>query len=245
MSSTRDLAQTLKPIVYSERMRRVNGLVEKAALRAYWRSKYWRWHTANRSKLLTYGGPGIDEAKRYKLYEKLIADENLQDVPLDYWEFGVAAGTSMRWWCDHLRSPETRLVGFDVFTGLPEAWESLTAGTFSTDGHPPDIGDRRCSFRKGLVQQTLPVFLREVSLNRHKIIHLDLDLYGGTLFTLLHVAPVLRPGDILIFDEFASYMNEFRAWSDFLGACPMEFEPRYGTNDFFQVAFKTLRELGQ
>jgi O-methyltransferase len=238
MITGRRIARSLKPIVYSPRLERLNALVERTVLRAYSRSRYWRWYFANESKLSTYGSREIQTDLRYRLYADLSAAEGLRDEPLDYLEFGVAAGDSIRWWSSHLTNPETRLVGFDLFTGLPEAWESLAVGAFSTGGKPPDIADPRCSFRKGLVQETLPAFLRETTSARRKVIHMDLDLYSGTLFTLVHLAPVLKVGDLVLFDEFASYMHEFRAWNDFLGTCSLKFEPLRGTNEFFQVAFK-------
>ena len=53
------------------------------------------------------------------------------------------------------------------------------------------------------------------------MIHLDADLYGSTLFTMLHLMPRLNPGDILIFDEFCSYMHEYRAFEDAITAFPV------------------------
>jgi O-methyltransferase len=238
MTVGRRIAQSLKPFVYSPRFERLNALVERTVLRAYARSRYWRWYFANESKLATYGSQEIHADLRYRLYADLGAAEGLRDAPLDYLEFGVAAGDSIRWWSSYLTNPETRLVGFDLFTGLPEDWESLKAGAFSTNGKPPTLADPRCTFQKGLVQDTLPAFLRETASERRKVIHMDLDLYSGTLFALVHLAPVLRIGDLVLFDEFASYMHEFRAWNDFLASCSLKFEPLQGTNEFFQVAFK-------
>jgi O-methyltransferase len=238
MSAVRRFVQTLKPVLYSSRFDRFNAYVEATVHRAYSRSRYWRWYFANESKLARYGNGAIDTDLRYRLYADLAASEGLRDAPIDYLEFGVAVGDSIRWWSNHLTSPDARLVGFDLFTGLPEDWESLKAGTFSTGGVPPTIADTRCSFRKGFVQDTLPPFLQETPSKRRKLVHMDLDLYSGTLFTLIHLAPVLRVGDVVLFDEFASYMHEFRAWNDFLATCSLEFEPLRGTNEFFQIAFK-------
>jgi hypothetical protein len=238
MVTGRWLAQSIKPIVYSARFDRLNALVEKAVLQAYSRSRYWRWYFANESKLARYGSKEIKADLRYRLYAELAAAEGLRDAPIDYLEFGVAAGDSIRWWSNFLTNRDTRLVGFDLFTGLPEAWESLQVGAFSTGGKAPEIADPRCSFHKGYVQDTLPAYLKDTSSSRRKVVHMDLDLYSGTLFTLVHLAPVLQVGDLVLFDEFASYMHEFRAWNDFLATCSLKFEPLRGTNEFFQVAFK-------
>ncbi len=238
MSIGRRIVRSIKPIVYSQRFDRLNSLVERTVLRAHSRSRYWRWHFANEDKLATYGSREIRAELRYRLYADLGAAEGLRDAPIDYLEFGVAAGDSIRWWSNYLTNPETHLVGFDLFTGLPEDWEGLKAGAFSTGGKAPDMADPRCTFRRGFVQETLPAFLKETTSGRRKVIHMDLDLYSGTLFTLIHLAPVLRIGDLVLFDEFASYMHEFRAWNDFLATCSLKFEPLGGTNEFFQVAFK-------
>src|SRR3954447_15737651 len=61
----------------------------------------------------------------------------LRDEPIDYLEFGVADGTSLRSWCATNRHPKSRLFGFDCFTGLPEHWSAKRPkGTFSQGGVP-------------------------------------------------------------------------------------------------------------
>ena len=42
------------------------------------------------------------------LYEAVIAKENLNSAPSDYWEFGVFKGESLFWWLDHLSNPASR-----------------------------------------------------------------------------------------------------------------------------------------
>jgi hypothetical protein len=46
-----------------------------------------------------------------------------------YLEFGVYEGASMRWWSEHLTTPEARFIGFDSFKGLREAFGSWTPDT--------------------------------------------------------------------------------------------------------------------
>ena len=62
----------------------------------------------------------------------------LKDAPIDYLEFGVADGASLRSWCALNQRPESRFFGFDTFTGLPEDWAAdHPKGTFNRDGIPP------------------------------------------------------------------------------------------------------------
>jgi hypothetical protein len=183
----------------------------------------------------------VIESNRFELYERVAREEALTSGPITYLEFGVAEGVSFRWWANANTNSESRFVGFDTFTGLPEAWGGLGAGTFSTGGAAPNVEDSRCSFEKGLVQDTLAKFLARKSESHRKVIHCDLDLYAGTLFVLMYLYPHLREGDIIFFDEFGSYLDEFRAYRHFLQACPIELELLWGTNNYWQAAFKVRR----
>jgi hypothetical protein len=49
-------------------------------------------------------------------------------------EFGVSAGSSLRWRVENSRHSDSTFVGFDSFEGLPEAWGNWPKGSFSTDG---------------------------------------------------------------------------------------------------------------
>ena len=46
------------------------------------------------------------------------------------------------------------------------------------------------------------------------VIHNDSDLFSPTLYTLATLDPILQPGSILIFDEFANPLHEWCAFSD-------------------------------
>jgi len=102
---------------------------------------------------------GIPEfAERIGLYRHLAT--MVGGVPIDYLEFGVWKGDSIRSWSGLNAHPESRFVGFDTFEGLPEDWGSdHPKGTFTTQGQTPSIDDTRVSFIKGLFQQTLKPFL--------------------------------------------------------------------------------------
>ena len=44
------------------------------------------------------------------------------DAPIDFLEFGVATGRTLRLWTDINRHEDSRFYGFDSFQGLPEDW---------------------------------------------------------------------------------------------------------------------------
>ena len=70
------------------------------------------------------------------------------------------------------------------------------------------------------------------------VLHLDADLYSSTLYVLTTLALVLLPGDLLLFDEFASVLHEFRALDDFVGSFPFGYELIDTNNNFEQVCLK-------
>jgi hypothetical protein len=136
---------------------------------------------------------------------------------LDYLEFGVYKGRTLRAWSEMSRRREVRLFGFDTFTGLPEKWElggaSLAEGHFAVEAMPT-FDDPRVTLVKGLFQDTLPLFLNRYERRGTLIVHLDADLYSSTLYVLARLSDVLRAGDVLIFDEFSQPLHEYRALVD-------------------------------
>ncbi|HEV2386559.1 MAG TPA: TylF/MycF/NovP-related O-methyltransferase [Candidatus Acidoferrales bacterium] len=144
-------------------------------------------------------------------------------MAIDYLEFGVAEGDSIRRWTDLNTNAGSRFFGFDSFRGLPEDWKlagrAIPRGSFGTGGRTPLIeGDARVRWIVGLFQETLPAFLQDFHPENQLVIHLDADLYSSTLYVLSALNDILGPGAIVIFDEFASFDNEFRALQDFSSA---------------------------
>ncbi|MFH1008920.1 MAG: TylF/MycF/NovP-related O-methyltransferase [Candidatus Latescibacterota bacterium] len=179
----------------------------------------------------------VDYSKRYELYRFILEEEQLSQE-IDYLEFGVAQGASFKWWISNNRCKDSRFVGFDTFTGLPEDWHLFKQGAMSASGESPEIDDERCEFKAGLFQKTLPIFLKEFHSDRKLVIHLDADLYSSTLYVLTAVAPVLKGGDILIFDEFGVPSHEFRAFTDFVHSYYLEYELLAASNNYLQIAVK-------
>ncbi|MEP6597460.1 MAG: class I SAM-dependent methyltransferase, partial [Ginsengibacter sp.] len=158
-----------------------------------------------------------DYDKRYKLYSYLLERENLR-APINYLEFGVATGVSFNWWMAENTHPDSAFYGFDTFTGLPEDFGPYKKGTFNTENNIPRIKDERGKFYQGLFQQTLPEFLKAFDNKNKTVLMLDADLYTATFYTLASIAPYLKKGDIIFFDEFVVPTHEFMAYQHFINA---------------------------
>jgi O-methyltransferase len=148
--------------------------------------------------------------------------------PIDYLEFGVHRGKSMREWSRLVPHPEARFVGFDSFEGLPEDWEQVgtrvDADVFDVGGRAPEIDDPRVSFETGWFQDTLPRFLDTFDPQDQLVVNCDADIYSSTLYALTQCDRILVPGTIVIFDEFASVLNEFSALADYCAAYRRDYE---------------------
>jgi O-methyltransferase len=145
---------------------------------------------------------------------------------VDYLEFGVYRGESIRMWTEINRYGNSRFFGFDSFEGLPDAWDkSMQPGDFNVAGELPAIDDPRVRFEKGWFNDTLRPFLATFQPRSRLIIHNDSDLYSSTLYILTQLNPILIGGTILIFDEFYSALHEFRAFRDYISAYRRELRP--------------------
>lgn len=179
----------------------------------------------------------VDYGKRTDLYSHVIKSEKL-DGAINYLEFGVAGGRSFRWWLENNSDPASRFVGFDTFTGLPEDWFIFKAGDMGHDGNSPAIQDTRGSFEKGLFQETLPAFLQKFPFDKKLVLHMDADLYTSTYYVLTSIAPKLKPGDIILFDEFGVPTHEFKAFTEFIQSYRINYEVIGAVNNYLQVAVK-------
>jgi len=142
---------------------------------------------------------------------------------MQYLEFGVAGGTSFAWWVKANHHPDSRFYGFDTFEGLPEDWHFFKRGAFSFDKFLQDYGRD----------------IRQEAFTR--VLHMDADLYSSTLFALTSMAPYLREGDIILFDEFNIPNHEFAAWNDFTRSYYIQYEVLGAVNNFYQVAMKVTK----
>jgi len=172
-----------------------------------------------RRKFVTKDCPQFRQ--RTELYDHL-QTKHVKERPIDYLEFGVYQGESIKYWSTINRHEQSRFFGFDTFTGLPENWKKfcgdMPAGVFDCGGAVPQTDDRRIQFVKGLYQDTLDQFLSQFNPRSQLVIHDDSDLYSSTLFLLTRCHDLLNSDVILIFDDFSSVLNQFRALEDYCAA---------------------------
>ncbi len=162
-------------------------------------------------------------------YYSYINDEVLKQRRIDYLEFGVYQGASISHWSRINSDPGSRFWGFDTFEGLLEDWHwairGLPKGHFSTLGRTPAIEDTRVQFIKGLFQETMDGFLAGYKPSGTLVINMDPDLYSSTLYVLTKLDAYIARGAIVLFDEFSSVLNEFRAFDDYVKSYRRSFKP--------------------
>jgi O-methyltransferase len=160
----------------------------------------------------TYPCPSFQE--RGAMYRSM-HELHLNGGALDYLEFGVFQGESMRQWVDLNKRKESRFFGFDSFEGLPEEWrDGHGKGYFDVRGAVPQIDDPRVQFIKGWFENTVPPFARDYLPKNRMLLHIDCDLYASAMVALVYFAPFMSKGTLLIFDEFYDRENEFKALMD-------------------------------
>jgi hypothetical protein len=150
----------------------------------------------------------------------------LSQVSLDglYCEFGVASGRTINWIAQ--TRPQATIHGFDSFAGLPEDWRTdFHAGMFKQEQRPKV--QRNVVLHEGLFDQSLPAFCGAHAGNI-AFLHVDCDLYSSTKTVLSHLAPRLRKGTIVVFDEYWNFPGwqhgEFRAWQECVAQRAIAFE---------------------
>ena len=217
----------------------LRGVLDRIRVRPSVRQRlgYWALGPEFRQWCQTHSCEAVEG--RYDLYRVLMEREGL-DGPIDYIEFGVSEGLSMRWWVENNHHPGATFVGFDTFEGLPEAWAGWPVGAFTAGGEAPAIDDPRCRFVKGLFQETVPAWVVGRDFSRRTVLHLDADLYTSTLLALTQLLPKLKPGSILIFDDFCMLLHEYRAFCDATTAYRREFVPLCRSEGWANVGLKAL-----
>ncbi|MGY1804697.1 class I SAM-dependent methyltransferase [Blastococcus sp. SYSU D00922] len=160
-----------------------------------------------------------------------------------YLEFGVHTGSTLRTIAE--LAPAGSVYGFDSFEGLPEDWRTqFTAGAFAVEELPDVPG---AELVVGWFDQSLPGFL-EAHPEEVAFLHLDADLYSSTKTVLDAVEPRLRPGTVLVFDEYFNFPHweehEHRAWTEFVARTGIRFEYLGFTADDEQISLRLTEVPG-
>ena len=159
---------------------------------------------------------------RFDVWDKFISKEDIVNQKIQYLEFGVYKGESIKYFANKLLNKENIFIGYDTFFGLPTDWQSAQKGMFSTDGKVPETDDKRIRFVKGIFQKTFDNSIIDKSIKT--IIHFDADMYSSTLFLLFKLHETLDEYHF-IFDELEG--EELRALKDYMKVYNVEVKINY------------------
>jgi tetratricopeptide (TPR) repeat protein len=179
-----------------------------------------RDHPYTRSCAWVFSLPRLPDLyfSRWALFDAVVRS-SIRERP--FYEFGVWRGYGFRYLIRTFRKG----YGFDTFSGLPEDWHAEKAGSYPSNGEPPDIEGGE--FIVGRFDESLPTFF-SVPRPMASVINFDADLYSSTICALNHSRPVIDGHTILIFDELIINkhweQDEFRALSEFCAANSCTFE---------------------
>ncbi len=138
-------------------------------------------------------------------------------------EFGVYSGRSI----NHLATETDHTIyGFDSFEGLPERWrDGIGPGSFKNTTFPevaPNV-----ILIAGWFQDSLPPFLRENDGDMG-FIHIDCDLYSSTKTVFDLLKERIKPGCVLVFDEYFNHPSweedEYKAFMEFIAETGLKYE---------------------
>lgn len=174
-------------------------------------------------------------ARRNQLHKAALKARSVPGMVL---EFGVAGGVSINFIASEV-GPGQTVHGFDSFEGLPEAWTSAyRAGHFAQA--LPDVASN-VELVVGWFNATLPEFL-EAHPGDVSYLHVDCDLYSSTQTIFGLLAGRIKPGTIIVFDEYFNYPtwrdHEHKAFMEFVAEHKVEFHYLGAVNCNKQVAVR-------
>lgn len=120
-----------------------------------------------------------------------------------YLEFGVWQGATANFFSKHAH----KVYAFDSFEGLSEDWggTDMAKGFFNLNGKPPKLNPN-VEPVIGWVDDTLDDFLKKHN-PKINFVHLDMDTYNPTKFTLQKIKPYLVKDAVILFDELYHYVG--------------------------------------
>ena len=162
----------------------------------------------------------------WKIREYAIQSSLLNDKHKEYYylEFGVWKGRSSNFFSKFVN----KLYCFDSFEGLKEDWvgENFFKGHFNLNKKIPSLNSN-VEPVVGWVEDTLEDFLKRHN-PKINFVHLDMDTYSPTKFTLEKLKPYLVKNSIIIFDELYNYFGwkngEYKALNEVFNDNEFEFK---------------------
>ena len=151
------------------------------------------------------------EIREYAIKTALLNDKNKEYY---YLEFGVWTGGSSNFFSKFV----DKLYCFDSFEGLKEDWvgRNYPKGHFNLNKKIPKL-NLNVEPVVGWVEDTLENFLKKHN-PKINFVHLDMDTYSPTKFTLEKIKPYLVKNSIIVFDDFYYYLGwkygEFKALNE-------------------------------
>jgi predicted O-methyltransferase YrrM len=142
----------------------------------------------------------------------------------DFLEFGVYRGSSLRYIARSV-GPGARVIGFDSFLGLPETWAAggvvVPRGSFQPRAIPSPPPN--ATLVAGWFEETVPRFVAQEAPSP-SFVHIDSDLYSSARTVLENLGPMMRPGTVIVFDEFLG----FPGWAEGEARALREAEAKFG-----------------
>ena len=173
-----------------------------------------------------------------------LLDSVASQVPPDglILEFGVYSGTTINRIAQDF--PGRAVHGFDSFEGLPETWRvGYEKGVFGRPDLPAVAGN--VELVVGWFDRTLPGFLEARPNETAALVHVDCDLYSSTQTIFAQIAPHIRPGTIIVFDEYYNYPGwrhgEYKAFQEFVDFRKVRYEYIGLVPNHQQVAVRILK----
>jgi len=151
---------------------------------------------------------------RYELFRMTL------NVPGDIAECGVFKGSGLFTWVKFMAlfkpNNEYRVIGFDFFEADRAADFKFQADQDCLDEHAEGWKTRqelidtcaawkfdRLTLCAGNVVETTEAFVRDNLGTRISMLYIDIDNYEGALACLRNLYPIVSPGGVIAFDEYA------------------------------------------
>ena len=163
----------------------------------------------------------VEKIREYAIKTSLMNDKNKEYY---YLEFGVFEGTSANFFSKYIN----KLYVFDSFEGLKEDWAGTAGfkGEFTLNKKIPKLNSNVEPI-VGWVEDNLEDFLKKHN-PKVNFVHLDMDTYSSTKFTLEKLKPYLVKDAIIIFDELYNHIGwehgEYKALKEILKVDEFEYK---------------------